>query len=89
MTEYTIVGMEQVEIVLIMLHPFLHLKKELAREVLRLIKLHPPQAKMTPEKLVQLSCIVDKTALYNYSKKRTDKSSTVIAYLSESNKLSP
>ncbi len=89
MTEYTIVGMKQVENVLIMLYPFLHLKKELARDVLRLIKLHPSQAKMTPEKLVQLSYLVDKTALYNYSKKRTNKSSVVIAYLSESHKLSP
>ena len=89
MTEYTIVGMEQVKNVLILLHPFLHLKKELARDVIKLIELHPSKTKMTQEKLVQLSYLVDKTALYNYSKKRTNVSSTVIAFLSESNKLSP
>jgi len=89
MTEYTIVGMEQVKTVLIVLHPFLRLKRELARDVLQLIKLHPSQAKMTPEKLVQLSYLVDKTALYNYSKKRTNVSSVVIAFLRESHKLSP
>ena len=89
MTEYTIVGMEQVKNVLIMLHPFLRLKRGLARDVLELIKLHPSQAKMTPEKLVQLSYLVDKTALYNYSKKRTNISSVVIAFLRESHKLSP
>ena len=89
MTEYTIVGIEQVKNVLIMLHPFLRLKRGLARDVLELIKLHPSQAKMTPEKLVQLSYLVDKTALYNYSKKRTNISSVVIAFLRESHKLSP
>jgi hypothetical protein len=37
-----------------------------------LIKRHPPQRKMTISKLLNLSELVDKTAKFNYSKKRTN-----------------
>ena len=81
MSEYTIVGLREVEYVLTLLHPFLRLKKALARDVLDLIRQHPAQRKMTASKLINLSHLVDKTASFNYSKRRTITSSVVIAYL--------
>jgi len=83
MSEYTIVGLREVEFVLKLLYPFLHLKKALARDVLDLIKQHPPQRKMTVHQLIRLSELVDKTATFNYSKKRTNLSTQVIAFLSQ------
>ena len=62
MCEYTIVGLREVENVLKLLYPFLRLKKDLARDVLELIKQHPDQRKMTVSRLVSLSSLVDKTA---------------------------
>jgi hypothetical protein len=79
MSEYTIVGMEQVALVLKLLVPQLRLKKQLASEVLQIIAKHPK--KMTPAKLVKLALVVDKTATFNYSKKRTNTSEVLIEYL--------
>ena len=81
MSEYTIVGLREVEYVLTLLYPFLRLKKALARDVLALIKQHPPQRKMSVSKLISLSKLVDKTATFNYSKKRTNTSVEVLAFL--------
>lgn len=81
MSEYTIVGLREVEYVLTLLYPFLRLKKTLARNVLDLIKQHPSQRKMTVHQLVNLSSLVDKTASFNYSKKRTITSIAVIEFL--------
>jgi hypothetical protein len=81
MTEYTIVGLREVDFVLKLLYPFLRLKKNLARDVLKLIKNHPEQRKMTKAQLIKLSALVDKTARFNYSKKRTITSAKVITYL--------
>ena len=89
MSEYTIVGLREVEIVLKLLYPFLQLKKTLARDVLDLIKIHPSQRKMTVAQLIKLSELVDKTALFNYSKKRTNTSSKVIAFLQKRNMYVP
>lgn len=89
MSEYTIVGLREVEHVLTLLYPFLRLKKALAREVLDLIKQHPSQRKMTASKLISLSRLVDKTASFNYSKKRTNTSAVVIAYLRGKDLVSP
>jgi hypothetical protein len=83
MSEYTIVGLREVENVLKLLYPFLRLKKDLARDVLSLIKQHPSQRKMTASKLISLSYLVDKTAKFNYSKKRTITSVAVIAYFND------
>ena len=88
MTEYTIVGLREVNHVLKLLYPFLRLKKELAREVLKIIKGHPDQRKMTRARLISLSGLVDKTAAFNYSKKRTVTSAAVITFL-ERQDLSP
>ena len=86
MSEYTIVGLREVEHVLTLLYPFLRLKKALAKDVLGLIKQHPPQRKMT---VSQLSKLVDKTASFNYSKKRTITCAVVIAYLRGKDLVSP
>jgi hypothetical protein len=83
MSEYTIVGLREVEYVLALLYPYLRLKKTLAASVLTIIGQHPPQRQMTAKKLVQLSKQVDRTALFNYSKKRTNTSLQVIAFLRE------
>lgn len=81
MSEYTIVGLKEVGIVLKLLVPFLRLKKDLALVVLEIIKSHPPQRKMTPEQLIALSKMVDATAKITYSKKRSVTSARVMDFL--------
>ncbi|MDP3763231.1 MAG: hypothetical protein Q8Q92_01050, partial [bacterium] len=83
MTEYTIVGLREVKTILTVLLPYLRLKKELAEQVVRLIEAHPKR--MTPETLVCLSKVVDDTAKFNYSKKRTNTSQTIRSYLEKAN----
>ena len=83
MSEYTIVGLSEVEQILRLLHNKLRLKKSLATDVLQLIKVYPK--KMTPEKLLKLANLVDKTAKFNYSKKRTNTSEVVIEFLKNRN----
>ena len=83
MTEYTIVGLEEVKEVLQLLHPFLRLKKMLAKEIIKMINSYP--TKMTVKDLIRLSKVVDTTAKFNYSKKRTNTSETVIAFLKSQN----
>jgi hypothetical protein len=85
MSEYTIVGLREVEHVLTLLYPFLRLKKALAKEVLTIINRHPLSRKMTASKLISLSKLVDKTARFNYSKKRTVTSQSVISFLGQTN----
>jgi len=84
MSEYTIVGLVQVNQVLKLLTPHLRLKDELSKDVQTLISKHPTK-KMTAKKLVSLSKLVDKTAEFNYSKKRTNTSDTVIEHLKRHN----
>jgi intein-encoded DNA endonuclease-like protein len=83
MTEYTITGLNEVEQVLSTLHEKLRLKKQLATDVRRLIKLHPKE--MTAKKLIELSELVDSTAKFNYSKKRTVTSESVVNFLKSNN----
>ena len=83
MTEYTIVGLREVQEMLGLLYPFLRLKKVLAKSMLELIKSHPK--KMSPKELLRLSLLVDKTAKFNYSKKRTNTSETIQNFLKDSN----
>lgn len=89
MSEYTIVGLSEVAHVLTLLYPFLRLKKVLAKEVLALIERHPSSRKMTASKLISLSKLVDNTASFNYSKKRTVTSESVMAFLRQQGKISP
>ena len=83
MVEYTIVGLRKVKNILTILLPYLRLKKELAEQVIKLIREHPK--KMTPKELVRMSKRVDGTARFNYSKKRTNTSETVRLYLKKAN----
>ncbi len=88
MSEYTIVGLSEVKEVLTILYPYLRLKKELARVVLSIITKHPPSRKMTAKKLMMLARLVDSSGTFNYTKKRTNSSKVVEAYLLARN-LSP
>ncbi len=81
MSEYTIVGFREVNHVLTLLYPFLRLKKELARDVINIIKTHPGTRKMTKDKLIELSKLVDNTAQFNYSKRRTVTSESLVIFL--------
>ena len=83
MTEYTIVGLTEVKHVLTFLVPFFRLKKDLARLVLKLIRSHPKR--MTAKDLLKLSLLVDETAKFNYSKKRTNTSETLKIFLKNTN----
>ena len=83
MFEYTIVGLKEVRVILKTLYPFLRLKKVLTRKVLKIIQLHPE--KMTVEILLRLSSLVDETAKFNYSKKRTNTRKSVETFLKNTN----
>ncbi len=83
MAEYTIVGFNEVEKVIRILYPYLRLKKVLAGKMLELIRSHPKR--MSPEELLRVSKLVDETATFNYSKKRTNTSQTIKAFLKDSN----
>jgi len=83
MTEYIIVGLREVKDILRLLLPYLRLKRKLAGQVIKLIEAYPKR--MTPKKLVRLSKMVDKTAGFNYSKKRTNTSETVRLFLKKFN----
>jgi intein-encoded DNA endonuclease-like protein len=89
MTEYTIVGVREVESVLKLLLPFLHLKQELAGKVIEIIENYPPPRKMTAEIMLALAQMVDNTAHYNYSKKRTRTSEDVRQFLLENHLIAP
>ena len=86
MSEYSIVGFREVENVLRLLHPFLHLKKDLAKQVLGIINDYPD--KMTPNKFLRFCERVDQTAKFNYSKSRTNTTDVVTKYFKDQN-LSP
>lgn len=86
MTEYTIVGPVEVRETLVLLLPFLRLKSDLARKVIKLINMLP--SRMDASTLLKLSQLVDETALFTYSKKRTNTSLTVQEFL-QKHKLFP
>jgi len=79
MTEYTIVGLKEVRETLQLLYQHLRLKKVLADRMIYLIDSCPK--KMNPKELIRLSKLVDETAKFTYSKKRTNTSITVINFL--------
>ncbi len=69
MAEYTIVGFKEVKKTLLLLIKYLRLKKVLAQKIIALIDSHPNR--MNASELVRLSHLVDETARFTYSKKRT------------------
>lgn len=95
MVEYTIVGLRPVEEILILLFPYLRLKKkqaQLALEIIgkipREVKL-PKRSKMDAKLLMELSYEVDKFASLNYSKRRTNRAKQVKDFLESHNLLNP
>ncbi len=90
MSEYTIVGVKPVQQILQKIAPFLILKKEHCKVVLRVLKKMPQGSRgMEAKKLLQLSKEVDKFFFLNYSKKRTNTSQKLEAYLRSHKILSP
>jgi len=90
MSEYTIVGVKPVLSIIILLAPFLRLKKEHAKVVLDVLKKMPKTGRqMSPKKLLMLAKEVDKFFFLNYSKKRTNTSEKVKEFLTANNLLSP
>ncbi len=83
MVEYTIVGLKEVDKILQLLYPYLRLKKILAGKVLQLIQTHPK--KMTAEELIRMSKLVDETAMFTYSKKRTNTGAVIKDFLKDAN----
>ena len=83
MAEYTIVGFKEVKEILLLLQKYLRLKKVLAGKVIELINVHP--AKISAYELVRLSKLVDETAMFTYSKKRTNTSQVIETFLRDKN----
>ena len=83
MAEYTIVGFKEVKEVLVLLIKYLRLKKVLAQKVVELIDSHPQR--MNASELVRLSQLVDETAQFTYSKKRTNTSEVIVTFLKDKN----
>ncbi|KKQ92892.1 MAG: Homing endonuclease [candidate division CPR2 bacterium GW2011_GWC1_39_9] len=86
MAEYTIVGPQYVQEILIKLLPYLRLKRKLAELVLEISRI-PKQ--LTAKEFLQYAELVDLTAKYTYSKKRTRTKEVVENYLKEYKILSP
>lgn len=80
MSEYTIVGLQEVGAILKELLPYLRLKKALARIAMRIEKM-PKRPKV--EELLKYAAMVDESAKFNYSKKRTNRTSTIQTFLKE------
>ncbi|OIO45308.1 hypothetical protein COX24_03070 [bacterium (Candidatus Gribaldobacteria) CG23_combo_of_CG06-09_8_20_14_all_37_87_8] len=90
MSEYTIVGVKPVQQILQKIAPFLILKKEHCKVVLRVLKKMPQGSRgMEAKKLLRLAKEVDKFFFLNYSKKRTNTSQKLEEYLKLHKILSP
>ncbi len=83
MAEYTIVGFKEAKEILLLLIKYLRLKKVLAQKVIALIHSHPKR--MNASELVRMSHLVDETALFTYSKKRTNTSEVIMTFLKDKN----
>lgn len=84
MSEYTIVGVKPVLKVLKLVSPYLRIKTKQAEVTLKVLRQMPGSGrKMTPALLLELSLEVDKFIDLNYSKRRTNTSSKVVAFLKE------
>jgi hypothetical protein len=88
-TEYTIVGFNEVENILKLLQPYIRLKKNQTKLALQIIKKLKAVKRYTPPILLKVSKLVDQFAKLNYSKKRTNTSAKVEAYLKAKDLLSP
>ena len=86
MAEYTIVGANQVASILKIIYPHLKLKKKLAKLILQIAK----KPRITSDKeFVHYCNLVDQTAQYTYSKKRTRMAIDVKKFLTKNKTLIP
>lgn len=89
-SEYTIVGVNPVKKVLLLLLPYLRLKRGQAILALSVLSKMPGSGRdVNPELLLNLSCKVDEFARLNYSKRRTNVSSKVRKFLELHRLLNP
>ena len=79
MTEYTIVGIKPVIKILKLLRPYILLKKEHVKLAFQIDKLLNGSFRLT--RFIQAAELVDKFAVINYSKKRTNTSVKLKEYL--------
>lgn len=90
MSEYTIAGVLPVTRVLKLLLPYLKLKKGQASLALSVLSRMPGSGrKMDVNRLLELATEVDRFAILNYSKKRTNTSEKVREFLKSHNFLIP
>ncbi len=75
MAEYTITGFSEVHFVLLLLLPFLRLKKPIAVLVLKIIELWP--SVQTEANFIEVCLLVDKVAEHTDSKRRVITTSVV------------
>ena len=88
MSEYTIVGTKPVSQILNLFKPYLRLKRRQVELALKVIKEMPGSGrKLTPEKLLRLSKLVDGFSELNYSKRRTNTGKKVEEFLKSKNLL--
>lgn len=88
-SEYTIVGHNEVESVLNFLQPYIRLKQKQAKLALEIIKEIKTIKSFSAGILLKMSKKVDQFADLNYSKKRTNTSQKVENYLKAKKLLSP
>ena len=81
MIEYTIVGFSEVEAMLKRLYPHLVLKKNLAKMVLKIVKM---PKKPDIKTFLKYCYLVDQSAIFNYSKKRKIRTQDVKEFLTHS-----
>jgi hypothetical protein len=90
MTEYAIVGVYPVQSVLELLYPYLRLKHKQAKLALKVLKRMPGSGRdMNLKLLLKLSKEVDEFSYLNYSKRRTNTSEKVKAFLLSKKLLNP
>ncbi|MBI1919005.1 LAGLIDADG family homing endonuclease [Candidatus Microgenomates bacterium] len=88
MTEYTIVGLEEVKRVIILTKPYVFLKRKQAELALRIIK-RLERGNISAGMFLRIAKEVDKFKILNYSKKRTNTSLKVRKYFITHHLLSP
>lgn len=81
--EYVIVSVSSVESILLMLMPYLRIKKNLAKHVLKIIEYK--RNIIDKNQFIEACGLVDETIAMTYSKKRTITKETVIVYLNGKN----
>lgn len=88
-SEYTIVGLKEVQKVLELLYPHLLLKKKQAKLALEIIDKVLSKKKTAPGEFLRLAKRVDRFGELNYSKKRVNTSRKVRNFFEKQSLLSP